>query len=147
MQAAFTKEEWRTLQFAPLWTFTAVAGADREIDDKEMAALAKELAEAPLYKDPLVREVLSTIVNNLAQIMREYAADSRDVLGGLGEVADLLDRKVAAEEAQSFKRAMLFIGHNIAEASGGGLFGRGEKTSDEEKAALVIVAASLRIAL
>ena len=141
-QASYTAQEWRTLQFAPLWAFTAVAGADRNIDQEEMMALAKELAEAPLYKDPLTREVLMSVGANLQAIMTAYRDDSRDVLTGLSDVADVLDRKADADEAQAFKQSMLLIVKNVAEASGAKW---GDKFSNEEKAAAVLIAQAMRL--
>jgi hypothetical protein len=43
----FTSEEWQSLQYSPLWVFSAVAGADGEIDELELHALVKEVEEAP----------------------------------------------------------------------------------------------------
>lgn len=143
--AAFSPEQWQTLQFASLWTFTAVAGADGSVDEKEMRALAKELQEAMLFKEPLVREVLMAVVADLGGCLQAFRADKRDILKGLTEVADLLDAKAAPDEAQGFKRAMLLIGINVAKASGGSFFGLfGNKVSDKEKAALALVAMTLR---
>jgi hypothetical protein len=146
-QASYTSTEWLTLQFAPLWVFSAVAAADRNIDKKEIEALAKELQEAILYKEPLVRDVLVSVATDFSNIMSQYKADSRNVTTGLQDVADLLDKKVTQQQAQNFKRAMLLIGRNVAEASGGGLFGRGKKMSDEETAALTLAAVALRVSL
>ncbi len=145
-QDTFTTEEWRTLQFAPLWMFTVVAGIDRDIDAKEMTGLAKELSEAVLYKEPLVKEVLLSVAGDLANVFPAYQADSRDVLGGLSNAADILERKATSEQAEGFKRAMLLLGKNIAEASGGSFFRR-EKIGKEEQAALLGATAALRVAL
>ena len=35
----YSSEEWKKLQFALLWVFDAVAGADNKIDKKEKHAL------------------------------------------------------------------------------------------------------------
>jgi uncharacterized membrane protein YebE (DUF533 family) len=43
-----------------------VAASDGNIDDKEAAALAKELQDAPFYVEPLAREVLMSVVIDLA---------------------------------------------------------------------------------
>jgi hypothetical protein len=146
-QASFTPEEWRTLQFAPLWTFTIVAGADRNIDEKEIQALAKELQEAVLFKEPLVRDVLYSVASDFSNVMLQYKKDSRDTIVGLREAAGILDKKATSQQARNFKGAMLLIGRNVAGASGGGLLGLGSKISDEEKAALVLVAAALGVSL
>lgn len=145
-QDTFTTEEWRTLQFAPLWMFTVVAGIDRDIDAREMTGLAKELSEAVLYKEPLVKEVLLSVAGDMATVFPAYQADSRDVLRGLSNAADLLERKATSEQAEGFKRAMLLLGKNIAEASGRSFFRR-EKISKEEQAALLGATAALRVAL
>lgn len=142
----FTSEEWQALQYSPLWVFSAVAGADGEIDDQEMHALVKEVEEAPLYKTPLVREVFSSVSVDFNNIMKQYGADSRDVSEGLGDVADLLAKKVPVEESKAFKAALIFLGVNVAKSSGG-FFGFGDKVSDEEKGALGLIAAILRVNL
>jgi hypothetical protein len=140
----FTDAEWQTLQFTPLWTFVACAGADRNIDDKEKAAFAKELAEAGLYKSALAREVLGSLAANLSTIMPAFTADSRSYLAGMSNAADVLDQKVPAEEANDFKKAILGIGIQVCQASGGGFMGKGDKISEEEKKNWAICAAAIR---
>lgn len=146
-QASFMSEEWRTLQFAPLWIFSLVAGADGSIDKKEIAALAKELQEAVLFKEPLARDVLLSVATNFADVMSQYQADSRNAVTGLRDVADLLDKKASSQQADNFKKAVLLIGRNVAEASGGGLLGLGKKMSDQETSALALAAVTLRVSL
>lgn len=142
----FTKEEWTTLQFSPLWMFTLVAGADERIDEKEFRALVKELAEAMLYREPLVQRVFLSVATDLLAVMQAYKDDPRDVLQGLKDTARVLSRRVSPEQANNFKKALLLVGQKVAEASGGGLFG-GEKVSDQEKAALVLAAMTLGVSL
>ncbi|MDP2954780.1 MAG: hypothetical protein Q8N53_00050 [Longimicrobiales bacterium] len=71
-RGAYTATEWQTLQFAPLWVFTAVAAPYQKIDHKEVEALTKEITDAPFFKEPLVSEVLSTLAVGFATIMDEY---------------------------------------------------------------------------
>lgn len=144
VQASYTQQEWQLLEFAPLWVFTAVAGADHKIDEKEMGVLFKELNEASLYKEPLVRDVLMSIGSNVTDLIDQFKADPRPIDRGLADVSDLLDRKSNSEEANNFKKAIVGIGAEVARASGG-IFG--DKMSTEEKQALVIVASSLRVEL
>ena len=143
-QATYSRKDWETLQFAPLWTFSAVAGADEDIDDREKEALGKELAEAALYKNPLVREVLFSIRENLPEVVERYSNDSRTLDRGLSQVADILERETTAGEADNFKRTMVGIGIEIAKASGPAL---GGPVSEEEKAAIALVAGALRVNL
>jgi hypothetical protein len=141
----YTVDEWHTLQFAPLWVCTAVAGADGTVDKKEIGAVSKELSEWAQFKEPLAQEVLLSVGQDLENVMAQYQADSRNVLTGLKDVADLLDQKATQEQAKNFKGALLHIGRNIAQASGGGLFGMGDKISAEEKTALALAMFALRV--
>lgn len=142
---SYTSQEWQTLQFAPFWVFFAVAGADGKIDKKEMSALATELAEASLYNDPLVSEVLTSVGDDLSNLMDLYLKDSRSWMSGLGEVQNVLENNATSKQANSFKKSMLIIGHRIAEASGGWFFR--DPVCDEEKRAIVMIAATLGVKL
>jgi len=144
---AYTAAEWQTLQFGPLWVFTTVASADKNIDPKELEALAKEIQEAPLYKDELVREVLMSVGMDLSNLMTQYQADSRNVMVGLQDVAALLKRKASPDNGENFKKSLLLIGGNVAKASGGGGIFRRDPISDDEKKALVMVAMWLDLKL
>ncbi len=144
-RASFTDQQWQTLQFAPLWTLTAVAGADGDVDVKELTAFVKELQEANAYKEPLVREILISLQADFQGVMEDFKADDRSILDGLQEAGRVLDENVGAQQARNFKLAMLLIGKNVAEASGGGLFGMGERVSNQEKKAIVLVAAALGV--
>lgn len=141
----FNDAEWRTLEFAPVWAFNAVAAADGKVDEKEVAALGKELLDAGLYKGELARAVLRSVGDNLEQVLIAYKADARGVLDGLSQVADILDRTVSADEARKFKGAMLVISKNVGEASRGGLLR--PKISKEEKVSIVAIAVALRAQL
>ena len=142
-QELFTSDEWRTLQFSPLWVYNGVAAGDNNIDKKEIEALAKEMAEWAKWKEPLVQEVFLSVLNSIGTLMLQYRSDARDVLTGLREVSGLLDRKVTPEQAKALKSALFVVGHNVAKASGGGLFGLGDKVSDKEKAAIVVMMGAL----
>lgn len=143
---SYTATEWQTLQFAPLWVFTAVAAADKQIDQKEMRALATSIASGPFYKEPLVAEVMSSVAVGFAGIMDDYNKDTRDVLQGLKDVADVLSRNATSDQSANFKRAMLAVGTDVAKASGATLFHR-DPVSNEEKAALIMVAMALDVKL
>lgn len=139
----FTAHEWATLQFAPLWVFTMVAAIDGRLEHKEMSALAKELAEAPLFRNPLAREVLLSVRDNFASVWEAYRRDSRSAIEGLRDVRTILENKVDSQTANGFCRALIFIGHQVIESSSTGIFRRKEKK--EEKAALVVAALILGV--
>lgn len=139
---SFTYSEWQTLLFAPLWSFNAVAAIDGKVDDKEAEALAKEVAEASLYKNPLAEEVLTDLGASFASVFSAYRVDNRSVLDGLKEAAQLVDFKTMPDIALGFKKAIIGIGVQVANASGG-VFG--SKMSEDEKKALVLVAVTLGV--
>lgn len=139
----FTNEEWMTLEYAPLWVLAAVGTADGKLDEKEVEAFTKELADAPLFKDELVREVMLADLMTMSNLMVSYKADSRNVQVGLSQVADVLDKK-SPEHADDFKKVLLGIAAKIANASGPAF---GEKISQHEKVAFGLVATFLRAKL
>ncbi len=143
---SYTATDWQTLQFAPLWMFTAVAAADKQVDKKEMEALATSIASAPLFKEPLVSEVLTSVAVGFSSILDDYNKDKRDVLQGLRDVASVLATNATADQSANFKRAMLMVGTDVAKASGTTLFHR-DPVSNEEKAALVMAAMALDVKL
>jgi len=127
----YTDAEWQTLQFTPMWAFTAIAMADGKVDDAEFQAFLKEISDAPIYKSALVREVLLSILVDFAKIAPAYKADTRTVVQGIREGGILLG-KVDADQASMFKAAVMAIASKVAEASGG-MFG--PKASQQEKEA------------
>lgn len=145
MRSLFTAKEWETLQFAPLWIFAMVAGADRKVEKDEIAALARELAEARLYRNDLAREVFGSVADGFQKVWPAFQADPRDVVAGLQEVVVAL-RKVDASEAEGFKRSLIYLGSKIAEAGGGkGLFRK--KDPKKGQAALIVACAILEVQL
>ncbi len=140
----FSDAEWDTIIFTPLWAFGLVAGADNKIEEAEAAALTKEISEAMLYKDEFAREVLTAIATSLHEVMPAFAKDSRNAIEGLRNAADLLDAKMPAGAADGFKLAVLGICIQTAQAAGPRF---GDKVSQEEKGAMFIVAATLRVPL
>ncbi|MGB9872434.1 MAG: hypothetical protein ACPLYD_12315 [Anaerolineae bacterium] len=139
----FTASEWQTLQFAPLWIFNLIAGVDGKVERKEVVMLAKELAEAPLYKSDLAKEVFMSVGLDFGTVWPAYQRDGRGIVDGLREVGELVDSKLSSDTAERFKRALIFLGNQILEGSGRGLFGRKDKS--KEKAALVLAAIALGI--
>ncbi len=131
----FTSEEWRTLQLAPWWAFMAGTKADMRVDVQKAAqkvdAFLKEVREAALYKERLVREVLTSIGFNPKGWVAAYEADSRSILEGLTQVRTILDAKADSTEAVLFKGELMTFVDKGARASG-------PIRKDEESAALAV---------
>jgi hypothetical protein len=142
----FTNDEWRLLELSPLWAWGLIAAADGKIDKKEVQNLIKMFRDGALMADPLVREVLASVAQNIEALIQQLAAGSaKDIPAGLRKVAALLDTKVTNAEAVNFKRALYYIAKTTAEASGGFLGIFGSKISKEEQAMLVIIAGALGV--
>ena len=140
---SFSASEWRTLEFAPLWAFMQVAGIDRNVDQAEMAVLAKELSESLLYKDELTRGVLSSIAADFQGTLSSWRDDERKCLPGLEDAAAVLSAKAAAESAEIFKKTILAICAAAAKASGT----PGAEVSNDEAMAFAAIAVALDVKL
>jgi hypothetical protein len=141
-RSSFTDAEWQTILFTPLWAFHSVATVDGKIDKREVEALARELAEARLFRDELAREVLTALGTGLQSIMPAFVADTRGIVDGLQQAAGILDSKLPPGAADGFKRAVMLIAGNVARADGPVW---GDKASKEEKTAIFVVAVALRV--
>ena len=139
-RSQFSDTEWQTILFTPLWAFHAVAAVDRKVEKKEIEALGKELAEALLFRDEFAREVLADVGANLQAVMPAFVADKRAIVDGLQEAARILAAKLPPGGADGFKRAVMLIAANVSKAAGP-VFG--DKTSKDEKGAILVVAVAL----
>ena len=148
LRAQFTDAEWQTLEKTPIWGFLMTAAADSNIDAKEDQAFVKELMEAHLYKDELVREVFSSCAADFAQLYPDCLIAPQQLLSSLESARALLEERVPAH-AEPFKAAVLLVCKNVAEASGGSIFHREphDRISEEEMRSLLLLAATLGIRL
>jgi hypothetical protein len=132
----FTTEEWRTLQFAPFWVFSAVIGAYRRFDHRDYGAFARCVDAATTTEGRLGREVLATLVADRDRLADAYGTDGRSIGVGLGHVAAVLG-KAAGDEAELFKRMLISeIGEGVARARGR----FGTEMSKEDANALTLAA-------
>jgi uncharacterized tellurite resistance protein B-like protein len=127
----YTPAEWKKLQYALLWVFDAVAGADNKIDKKEMKTLEKIVANSGKFFNDLARELFMEIKDSFQAFYDEFEKQSVKEDQGLKEVAELLKGKVLDETALNYKKTLIAIGVLIGHSSGS-LFG--SKLSDEEVA-------------
>ena len=58
----YTSEEWRTLQFAPFWMFSAVVGAYGGFDPRDYQVFVRCLEAATLAGSELGRELLTSVL-------------------------------------------------------------------------------------
>jgi hypothetical protein len=133
----FTTEEWRTLQFAPFWVFSAVIGAYRRFDHRDYGAFARSMdAAATTTEGRLGREVLASVVAERDRLAAAYGVDGRSIGVGLGHVAAIL-RNADDDEAELFKRMLIAeVGEAVARARGR----FGTEMSKEDANALTLAA-------
>lgn len=128
------EKKWATLQFAPLWVFNIVAGADGKVDKKEQNQFLEIIKHAVRFTNPLVHNILQSISEEFEDLLAKYEEDSREPYVGLADAINLVNEK-DPENANVFKMYMFVIGFKIATASGGFL-GMGDKMSFEEREVL-----------
>jgi len=84
----FSEDEWETLQLSVIWMFQAIAGADKNIDEKELHALTTLMNKAQKFEFIFLKELLSSLRFNINEISDIYAIDQRSIKTGLRELAE-----------------------------------------------------------
>ena len=133
----FSAEEWRTLQFAPFWIFSAVTGAYDRFDPRDEQAFVRCLeAAAALAGGRLGREVLESVLADHEGLSRQFRGERRSIGVGLFQ-ADAVMRKAGDEEAERFKGTLVLgIGEGVAKARGR----YGTEMSDDDAKSVVLAA-------
>jgi len=132
----YTPEEWRTLQFAPFWIFSAVVGAYDRYDPRDFQAFVRCLEAATAAGGRLGREVLASVVADRDRLTRRFRGERRSIGVGLYQV-DAVLRKAGDDEADLFKGMLVLdIGEGVAKARGR----YGTEMSDDDAKAVVLAA-------
>jgi hypothetical protein len=114
----FTPEEWRTLQFAPFWMFSAVVGAYDRFDPRDFQVFGRCLEAATLTEGRLQRELLDSVLADRERLAEQFRADPRSIGVGLFQVDQAL-RRADDDEAARFKEMLVLeIGEGVARARG-----------------------------
>jgi hypothetical protein len=138
-QDRYTPEEWRTLQLAPFWMFSAVVGAYDRYDPRDFQVFARCLEAATLAEGRLQRELLESVVADRDRLAEQFRAEPRSIGVGLFQV-DLVLAKAAPEEAARFKDMLVLeIGEGVARARGR----YGTEMSDDDARAVALAAGLL----
>lgn len=131
----FNPNEWRTLQFAPFWMLSSLAGVHRNFDPLEVEGFSRSLDNAAKARGRLAREVIASVSENRDWLLEEFERDRRTIAGGLCAVADLVAR-TPIDEARMFKEMLVgTLGRSIATARGP--FGRAPSIEDIQKLRIV----------
>ena len=114
----YSAEEWKTLKYAVMWVFNAVAAADNKIDKKEKKALESVLNNSGKFFNDVAREIFMDINKDFETFNKEFLNEKRDIQTGLQEVSDLLGKHLDDEIALNFKKTLIAIGVFIGHSSG-----------------------------
>jgi|GEM_PF-5369305 len=117
-RSGFSDVEWETLLFTPMWVYSAVVWVDGAPKAYEKEALNRELARAESYEVPLFRQFLEVSRAEWNDLMPRWNADSRNTPDGLRDARRILDAKLSADDARSFKECLYQFGCAIAESGG-----------------------------
>lgn len=134
-----TRQISETLARAPVLMFLLVAAADGQVDKKELRTFQKLLAGK---KYEVLLAMMQQSPASAQETIVRLMSDGRPLRDQLLELSDTLDAAMPADTARTIKMILVAFAKEIAEASGGflGLFG--SKVSDEETAALAVIAHS-----
>jgi hypothetical protein len=135
-QDRYTPEEWRTLQFAPFWMFSAVIGAYNRFDPRDYQVFFRCLEAAALADGRLRRAVLASVVADRERLAEQFRTEQRSIGVGLFQVDAVLS-KAGQEEAARFKDMLVLdVGESVARARGR----YGTEMSDEDAKAVALAA-------
>ncbi|HEV3465274.1 MAG TPA: hypothetical protein VG846_14990 [Actinomycetota bacterium] len=137
----YSGEEWRTLQFAAFWMFSAVVGAYDRYDPRDFQVFVRCLEAAALGASRLQRELLASVVADRDRLAEQFRTEPRSIGVGLFHV-DLLLAKAGEDEAARFKEMLVLdIGEGVARARGR----YGTEMSDEDARAVALAAGLLAL--
>ena len=138
----YTAEEWRTLQFAPFWMFSAVVGAYGGFDPRDYQVFVRCLEAAALAGGVLGRELVTSVLADRDRLAAQFREDRRTIGTGLFQVDAVLGGKAGPDEAARFKDLLVLeIGEGVARARGR----YGTEMSDDDARAVALAAQLLAV--
>ena len=138
---SYTTEEWRTLQFAPFWMFSAVVGAYNRFDPRDFQVFVRCLEVATMAEGRLRRELLESVLADRDRLAEQFHADPRSIGVGLFQV-DAVLRRAGGDEAARFKDMLVLeVGEGVARARGR----YGTEMSDDDANAVTLAAQLLAV--
>ena len=151
-RADYTNDEWKLIMNAPTVAGLGVSMADFGVVSfaKEFAALVRAVngAKAKYPHNQLIQSLIAEFESKSDAAAEPPEAGKKsadDLLGDIRKVAAVVDSKAAADEALGFKTFLLDLSETVANASGEGFLGFGEKVSDKEREYLQKLRATLTL--
>ena len=138
-KALFSEDEWRNLLYTPVVVFGIVAGADGSIDKKEIKQFQDELIKGIVVDNRFMQQIMAEVLPVVPELLQDVVTVKVDPKDVLENITRAIDAKLPLKDAHEFKLALVMIGKEIAEASGGFLGMFGSKMSKEEEQALAAI--------
>lgn len=135
-KALFSEDEWRNLLYTPVVVFGIVASADGSIDKKEIKQFQDELIKGIVVDNRFMQQIMAEVLPVVPELLQDVVMVKVDPKEVLENITRAIDAKLPLKDAYDFKLALVMIGKEIAEASGGFLGMFGSKMSKEEEQAL-----------
>jgi hypothetical protein len=135
-----SSDELRTLQLAPLWVLSALAGRCSRFDSDELAAFWDTVVAVALRAPEPARQFLTSTSIDRTGLLLDFELDDRPVVSGLGHVLAVLD-KVGAPASRDYRLALVNIAIGLARARGP----YGRRSTPEDEQMVLLIAALLEI--
>ena len=138
MSSLFSDDEWARLKFLPFQAFTLVAGADGDVDHREVGAFMAQIERSALLLDPLHRELL---VDLALEDHSPYmdAASPEGLIETTEVVIPFLRERLSEAQYKGFVRSLFIASLQVAQVSGGGPLHLDNKVSPKEAEALSVL--------
>jgi hypothetical protein len=136
-ELGLTERQWVAITAAPVVVFLMVAAADGKVDSREIQAFGKKLLESLEGGSRIMKGAAMRAAPNLDALIQGLAGRGLEGLAAIVVAArQIVDETAGRGEGHRFARACYALGESVASASGGGLFGFGNKIGAEERAIL-----------
>ncbi|WP_420640983.1 LysM peptidoglycan-binding domain-containing protein [Candidatus Leptofilum sp.] len=143
-KAKLSSTEWDLVKDAPFWVNAALAAADGRValivKRKEAKAVNKAM-DAYKGGNQLVRDVIANEEDPDKAVKKATQSQAEKALS---RISGIVEKKLGADDLDTFNTFLLSVGRSVAEAAGEGVLGIGKNTSDEESEALQGIAAALK---
>jgi hypothetical protein len=123
---------------------TLIAGADGVVDAAETQRFTHILESVAGGDDALMAEVARAVIAGVAARARQ-PLDANAANDRVRAAVAFADARMPPEVSHRFKHGLYLLGTQLAQASGGGMLGLRNRTSDDERRALKALAELLDI--
>ena len=133
------EKQWDIIAHSVVAVFVLTAGADGEVDKKEIGAFQKKLVEGltGVAEGEIMTLAVLKAATNLEERLMSFNQQGAESMAGLIIMArQIVEAAVDEEKATAFSKALYDMAKSVAEASGGGFLGMGSKIGKEEEAVL-----------